>query len=132
MTFKNLIYISAFLIMAPYCFGQKVKIKDNLILVDNEPYVKKSKTGISTDSYSLFTLKNNKEVIFVLDVPPQTEGEIRYPYYHYLVKFIGTKKEVRFGDNRIKKLIQELYKNNVISDSGLNLNQVDTFIEKYK
>lgn len=118
--------------MVHTAYSQKVKIKKNVVYVDDVQYVKTSERGMLSDSFSLFSLNGDKEIIFVLDVPPQTEGDIKYPYYHYLVKFIGTDKEIRFGDNRVKKLIKELYKSKVITDDGLNMEKLDIFIEKYR
>ncbi len=113
-------------------YSQKVKIKKNTVFVNDKEYLTTSDRGMFKESVSLYSLNGSKEIVFILDVPPQTSGEIKYPYYHYLVKFIGTGKEIRFGDNRLKKLIKELYKSNVITDDGLNIEQVNTFVEKYK
>lgn len=131
MVAKRILIILVFLFSIQLTYSQKVKIKKNTVFVNNKEYVKTSDRSLFDDSYSLYSIKGNKEIIFVLDVPPQTEGNIRYPYYHYLVKFIGTNKEIRFGDNRIKKLIKELYNSNVIDAEGLNLDAVNRFVEKY-
>ena len=112
--------------------AQKVKVKKNTVFVDGKEYVTTSKRGMFAEGYSLYSLKENKEIIFVMDVPPQTEGEIRYPYYHYLIKFLGTGKEVLFGQNRLKPLIKALYGSNAISEDGLNLDGINSFIEKYQ
>lgn len=132
MKTKKLVPLFALLLLGQIAYSQNVKIKKNKVFVDNKEYVHTSKRSVLSDSFSLYSLNGNKEIIFVLDVPPQREGNIKYPYYHYLVKFIGTGKEIRFGDNRLKKLIKELYKSNVITNDGLDLENVAIFVEKYQ
>ncbi len=131
MKIVKVLCVLVLLLLSNVSFSQKVKIKKNIVYVNGKKYVKTSDRGINTDSYSLYTIDDEKEIIFILDVPPQTEGKIRYPYYHYLVKFIGTDKEVRFGQNRIKVLIKELYKSKVITDEGIDKSKMIVFIEKY-
>lgn len=119
------------LIVSSIAFGQKVKIKKDVVYVDGKEWLL---TENDTFDYSLFD-RNKNEIIFFKYMRQNIGNTMLFntsgkPNY-YLVKFIGTDKsiEIREFPEDILKII---YKSNVInSDFTINKDKLNILVEKY-
>ncbi|GAA5101405.1 hypothetical protein GCM10023210_41120 [Chryseobacterium ginsengisoli] len=119
------------LIVSCITFGQKVKIKKDIVYVDGQEWLLAEE---DTFDYSIFD-KNKNEIIFFKYMKQNIGDNMLFnrsgkPNY-YLVKFIGTDKsiEIRQFPEDILKII---YKSNVInSDFTLNQDKLNVLVEKY-
>ena len=127
---KKVLFFSLIMI-ASFAFGQKVKIKKNVVLVDNKEWLLSEEDSFN---YTIFN-QDKKELIFLQYIRQNPNGNQLFlegdkPNY-YTVKFIGTNKniEIRQFPEDILKIIykSELFNN----DFTFNESKLDSLIEKY-
>ena len=125
------ILLASMFIASCFAFGQKVKIKKDIVYVDGKEWLLAEEDNFN---YSIFD-KNKNEIIFVKYMKQNIGDNMLFnrsgkPNY-YLVRFIGTDKsiEIREFPEDILKII---YKSNVVnSDFTLNQDKLNTLVEKY-
>jgi len=127
---KKLLLFSL-LICSFLIFGQKIKIKKNIVFVDGKEWLLAEE---DTFNYSIFDTNKN-ELIFIKYIQQNPNDTMVFndsgkPNY-FLVKFIGKGKtvEIREFPEDILKII---YKSNIInSDFSINDDKLNVLVEKY-
>lgn len=133
---KKLLFTLAVLTFSTTLMAQKVKIKDNLVTVDKQPYLMIEKQMLGTD-VSLFNFHTNELEISALHKSYQDhryisasnpEGYVRWINVNFVT--IGVTCEV---DSRTNKgLIKSLYINKVYNADGtFNEEAARRFAAKY-
>ncbi|OCK52471.1 hypothetical protein BA768_11460 [Chryseobacterium sp. CBo1] len=127
------ILLGALLLVSCFAFGQKVKIKKNIVFVDNKEWLFAEKDNVS--DYSIYD-NNKNEIIFIKYIIQDLTSNMIFnndsnnPNY-FRVKFIGTDKtiEIRQLPEDILKVI---YKANIFnSDFSFNLDKLNILVDKY-
>jgi hypothetical protein len=118
-----------------FAFSQKVKLKDNVVYLDDTAWLHYQDCGAFDQTCSLLDT-NNEELIFMnwVSVPGQepisksnTDGSLDYVE----IKFIGYNKIIEV-QKRQKDIIILLYNSKVINeDFTINEEKIDRLIEKY-
>jgi len=125
------ILLGSMLIVSCLAFGQKIKIKKDVVYVDDKEWLKVEDDGLNC---SVFDKKMN-EIIFMKFIHQNTNDNMLFngsgkPNY-YLVKFIGTDKSIEIRELP-KDILKIIYKTNVInSDLTLDQDKLNILVEKY-
>ena len=104
-----------FLFISLAAFSQKVKLKDDKVLVDGQEYLKYEGGGMLDNSMTAYAL-DGEELIYMQVVNPG-------PEWYAKIVFIGLKeKTLEMSSNNFtrKKFFELLYKNKVV----YNINQM--------
>lgn len=121
------IYTLCFILMTSILYCQTIKIKKNIVLVDDKEYLKLENCGMFNEGgCSLKNLKN-EEIIFITShkFPPDPS------YTFSKVKFLGLDKSIEIRES-IKGIIKILVKNNAIDNFGnLDSQSVQIIVDKF-
>ena len=126
------ILLGFMLIVSCFAFGQDVKFKKNIVLVDGNEWAKYNGCGIFDAECSI--IKGDSEVIYVINKivdrslisKYNKDGEVSWKE----VKFLGLEKSYEVQDSD-KDFVRDLIKSNVFNDDNtFNENNVDRLVEK--
>ncbi|NML70197.1 hypothetical protein HHL23_10350 [Chryseobacterium sp. RP-3-3] len=127
---KKVLYISM-LAFSCLAFGQKVKIKKDIVYVDGQQWLLAEKDAFNCSIFD----KNKNEIIFIKYIKQSIGDNMLFnrsgkPNY-YLVKFIGTDKSIEIRELP-EDILKIIYKSNVVNpDLTLNPDKLRTLVEKY-
>ncbi|MCW4469190.1 hypothetical protein OGH69_09455 [Flavobacterium sp. MFBS3-15] len=115
-------------------FAQKVKFKKGEVLVDNIVWLKYEGCGTFDGTCSFMNLEG-KEIIFMKTIiveggtsrtPSNPQGKLVYTQ----ISFLGLDKKIELAETD-KKIVQILYKSNVVVNGVLVEENVDILVQKY-
>jgi len=116
-------------------FSQKIKLKDNTVLVDETAWLKYQDCGAFDKTCSLLNM-NNEELIFfkfvnLEGVEPTTASNPKGALNYVQVKFLGFNKLFEIQKTQ-KNIIQLLFNAKVVNEKGeLDEEKAATLVEKY-
>jgi Ni,Fe-hydrogenase I small subunit len=123
-----------FLLVSLISSSQKIKLKDEVVLVDDVAWLKYDGcTGFKYQTCSLIN-NNNDEIIFFKFIVRGTDNMVFNkggdPNY-YVVSFLGLNKKLEIRE-LTKDIIKIIYNAKVVNADGtLNEEKVDRLVEKY-
>ena len=124
-----------FLLISATCFAQKVKLKNNVILIDDVAWLNYQDCGTFDETCSILN-KNNEEVIFmkwisVDGAEPMTKSNPQGTLRYVEVKFLGYNQMFEIAKSQ-KAIIALLYNSKVVTESGeLDQDKAAILVEKY-
>jgi hypothetical protein len=126
---------TAILLISFVGFSQKIKLKDNTVLVDEVAWLKYQDCGAFDKTCSLLSM-NNEELIFfkfvnLEGVEPKSASNPKGTLGYVEVKFLGFNK--LFEIQKMQKgIIQLLFNSKVVNEKGeLDEEKAATLVEKY-
>ncbi|GLB47958.1 hypothetical protein [Neptunitalea lumnitzerae] len=132
MKVKTLLFFFLAVFTLTIANAQKVKIKKGIVSVDGKETFTTDKKGLS-NSYSLFTLDGEKEIIFVNWNSNETVGYGEDDFVQ--VTFLDDNLKIESATSlkiSAKNLFQLLIKDKVINlDGTVNPDKLDRFFTKY-
>jgi hypothetical protein len=118
-------------------FAQKVKLKDNKILIDKVEVYKYSEEGFMTTMSTL----SDVEFISIVSATYQERNQLHDPRYTtsspYITRYVYTVKFLKSGKELttnlyLKDLALAVYKSNMVDENGnIDDEKLDIFITKY-
>lgn len=124
-TIKYLLVLALITCSFQFSSAQKVKIKDNIAYVNDNPYVKVSDCGIFKEECSVSNL-DGKEIIFI-----DSLTDPRRPGTYFRAVFIGLNTTIEIKQT-MKAFVETLYKNHAVDGEGkLSPEGVKILSEKY-
>jgi hypothetical protein len=123
-----------FLLVSLISLSQKIKLKDEVVLVDDVAWLKYDGcTGFKYQACSLLN-NNNDEIIFFKFIVRGTDNMVFNkggdPNY-YVVSFLGLNKKLEIRELP-KDIIKIIYNAKVVNEDGtLNEDKVNRLVEKY-
>jgi len=123
------------LLLITTAFGQKVKIKNDVAIIDGTPFVKFTTITLGSD-YSIQNVKSSEDEISILYLdyidPAKTssgnpDGKVRWIEVNFVT--LGLKCEV---DSRGRKgFAKLLFRSKIYVNDQLNVENVNKFVSKY-
>ncbi len=126
---RNIIFL-ALTFFATNCYSQKIKLKNNKILIDDVEvftYKKNNNTG----EFSIYEKNTNNELVFIYYNDNETRGYVQDDYIkiNFLTLNKSMENDLAFWG---EKLIKWFYENKLFDTEGkLDEKAIDTFIIKY-
>jgi hypothetical protein len=127
-------FIVFFLLVSLISSSQKIKLKDEVVLVDDVAWLKYDGcTGFKYQACSLIN-NNNDEIIFLKFIVRGTDNMVFNkggdPNY-YVVSFLGLNKKLEIRELP-KDIIKIIYNAKAVNEDGtLNEEKVNRLVEKY-
>ena len=131
----KLLFTVALVTISFFGFSQKVKLKDNVILVDEQPWLKYQDCGSFDRTCSLLNM-NNEELIFfrffnIEGGTPTSASNPKGMLAYVEIKFLGFNKSFEIQKTQ-KGIIQLLFNAKVINEkSELDEEKAAVLIEKF-
>lgn len=129
------LFAAALLTVSFFGFSQKIKLKDNVVLVDEQPWLKYQDCGSFDKTCSLLNM-NNEELIFFkffnIERGAPTSASNPKGFLTYVeIKFLGFNKSFEIQKTQ-KGIIQLLFNAKVINEKGeLDQEKAAILVEKF-
>lgn len=122
------VFIVLFLTLSVSCFSQKVKIKKDIVYIDEVETYKEDEEGKST---TISTLSGNEFITLIKDGFEEWKQGNRYYTTVYTIKFLVSGQEV-LTDMSEKEILKAIYKSGMVAADGtIDEQKMNIFVNKY-